>query len=430
MKSMTENRVTSDNFITRLENRVLKLFALSDGRIGSVLFYSSFGLVYFRMFYRTTMFPYVVRSVWGNRLIDWPSYFAFVILCGLAGLQVLEYLVSALRVESPPNRKQEWMRFALSAATLLVGFLCWFKGGNKDPFILCCLAIAVIGRRFYPALLISTVIGSVFMVVAYLASMNGYIPYLVYDRGGEVLAHAFGICYRTDFAAHVLYLVMSYAILRGEKLHLWEYLMFWLDTWVVWRYSAARMNTACLVLFLMLLGGLHLFKIIKHRWPRVPRWTAAVHAVLCAASLLMIKFYPATGVNGSLDARVRLSLEGFVKYPLNLFGHMVEERGGGGIVDSSIPYFFLDISYVRTLIIYGICMLVVYLVLMTLASDKAAKTGDVVLALALIIVAIASVIEHHATEYGYNILLLAGTGVLSNLPGKDRRLLQDVVEEG
>ena len=425
---MTEKNTAQNEFTLQGERSYL--YSLSEGKTGSVLFYFAFSIVYFRMFFRTTMFPYVVRSVWGNRLIDWPAYAAFMILCALAGLRVLEYLMSAAQPTPTEEKRKNILRFLFSAATLLVGFLCWIKGDNKDPFILCCLAIAVIGRRFYPALLISTVIGSVFMVVAYVASMNGYIPYLVYDRGGEVLAHAFGICYRTDFAAHVLYLVMSYAILRGEKLHLWEYLMFWLDTWVVWRYSAARMNAACLILFLALLGGLHLFRLVKHRWPHLPCWTAGVHVGACVASLLMIKFYPATGVNGSLDARVRLSLEGFVKYPLNLFGHMVEERGGGGIVDSNIPYFFLDISYVRTLIIYGICMLVVYLVLMTLASDKAAKTGDVVLALALIIVAIASVIEHHATEYGYNILLLAGTGVLSNLPGKDRRLLQDVVEEG
>ena len=49
---------------------------------------------------------------------------------------------------------------------------------------------------------------------------------------------------------------------------------------------------------------------------------------------------------------------------------------------------------------------------MTYASYRAARTGNAVLALALGIVAIAGMVEHHGMELGYNVLILAATAAL------------------
>lgn len=364
-----------------------------------ICFYILFAIIYIRQFYGDTMFNMMFRD---ETVISFIYDWAVLLMVPL----------SILAAKDEEDKKLA----ILKAIIILTGFVYYFRGGDYAIFILCITIVAASGRKLDVILKIALISGSILMIAAYLASMNGYIPYLTYDMGGEMLGHAFGMGYRTDFSAHILYLVMSYAIIRGDKLTLAEYMTFVFDTFVVHRYAQARMNTACLILFLAGYAFLRIYKEIKMETFNIPKWTMWVHIVCMAGIFAVIFVYSKVKKNvessalnmlGSFYARLMYSLKGFEEYPIRFFGTNLPERGAGGLPDINQEYFWLDVSYVRTILRFGLIILVIYIIIMTIASNKSIQKKQIYLSLGLTIIALASIIEHHATELSYNALIFA-----------------------
>ena len=388
-----------------------KLYRLFESRIVSAVFYAAFGLLFIKFTLITTMFS---TDITDGRVVNLMAYLGLGVMCMIAGVNMLQLFAGVIADDvSGTQRKESFLWFALLTASIMVSFLCWIIGHHKEPFIMCAVVAASYGRRIRPVLAITLVAGSAILLAAYVASVNGYIPYLTYDMGGKVIfGHAFGMNYRTDLAAHVLYLVMAYAVLRGEKLMAWEYMMLWFDTWITWRYSSARMNCACMAVFLIVLGIIHVFRLIKKRWPNVPAWSSAIHIVCFLATMVMLFVPSAEGLDSISSGRISLSRRGFEEYGVTAFGQVVEENGLGGIYEAKGEYFFLDIVYIRMIIIDGAAMLLIFMILMTLASYRAAKHGEAIMALALVTVAVVGMIEHHGIEIWYNTYVLVSVAAL------------------
>ncbi len=388
---------------------VRRICRIVDSKPGATMFYVAFGVAFFKLFLNSTMFPAAIVDA---GILNLLSYGCLALICLIAAINILRLLVEYYIAE---DKKQNLLNLAVLGFGIGAGVLCLIFGHYREPFILFCVVAAAWRKRVEPIFVISLVLGSVIMIAAYVASMNGYALYLTYDMGKDMLGHAFGMNYRTDFAAHVMYLVMMYAALRAEKLKPWEYIMLWFDTWVVWRYSSAKIASACMAAFLTAFGLLIAFRYVKHRWPRIPKWTALIHIVCFLFTMLMIAIYPSDGKQDTYSMRIDLSRRGFETYSTTFFGQRVAENGLGGIYDVSDGYFFLDIMYVRMLILYGIVVTIVFLAMMTLASYRAIGSGQAVLVLALFIVAVDSLVEHHAMEIWYNVFVLLCATEVANL---------------
>lgn len=447
--------------IGSIRNWIKRILLISKSKYGDILFYVVFSVIYLYRFYTTSMFPNLLGHPWW---LKGPSYLAIMTLAGLSVLSFLDAVKDGSTTEQGKSETgvNDSSRDAILIAFMLIGtFISLLVGKWRDPFVPCCFVGAARKRNLRPVLILSVVIGSIVLILSYSASMSGYIPYLVYGSKGG-LSHAFGMVYRTDLAAHVLYLVMIYAILRGWKLRLWEYLMLWIDTLIVWRYTAARTDTVCLAAFLSVLGLMLVWRKIKVArtksltteaplttaciprasvWRRsltteadevengetlkIPGWTSLIHPACAIVVFTVIAVFSlkhgevkasSSGASSSdtsgsytIERRIQLSVDGFRNYPVNLFGYDIEEMGAGGIPDTSKPFFYLDISYVRFLLKGGLVVLVVYLILMMRASRYAAK-HNAVLALALVVVAMESMIEQHGFGLAYNVLIGFGMG--------------------
>ncbi len=382
------------------------LLNLSKGKIGRLFFYLAFSALYLFRFYYSTMFTSLSEK---PRFLAYPYYAGLLVIVVFTGLTIFEELQNNPRVA------------ILLVGIVVIGGLSSLGSKKLDIILpMCLLIVASKNRNIRPAFLLSVILGSVFLLVAYYASMNGYIPYLVYQRGNsDMLAHAFGMSYRTFLGGQVMYIIMCYAIVRDNKLHLWEYLMLIFDMWIVWRYAMTRTACICMALFLLCLGVELIYYHFKGTWIAVPKCTALIHVFCAAFSFAAVAWWGITkGITNigsdydSLTARLSLSVQAFREYPIKLFGQVIEQRGGGGIVDTSIPYFVIDIFYVRILLMGGIALFLVYMCLMTYASYKAAKEGQVIMAIALITVAIHSLAEIFAFRLSYNVLILYSLGYL------------------
>ena len=370
-------------------------------KLKEITYYILFSIVYVRAFYYTTMFTELVQN---NRIINLIGYGA----AGCLLIMAMGEIVSLIMDKD--------IRAALLLCVLLgVGFISAFSSEDKGIIVLSVLLVASVGKDMKNILRISIILGSAMMLAAYLASIYGFIPYLVYAKTQGELFHAFGSVYRTDFAAHIMYIIMSYLWLRKDKINLLEYAGIWFLVWFCWRYTGAKNDVFCMIMLLVSFMFFKLRWFRKHKWLRLPKWNCGVHLICAIGIFITVLLFGNSEVapdtvegTETFMSRFMYSMTALKNYGLSLFGKVIEERGAGGILDGSKKYFYLDIVYVRILIKYGILFLLVYLALMTMSSYYAAVSGDAVLVLILSVIAINSLVEHHAIDFCYNVFLVTG----------------------
>ena len=112
-----------------------------------------------------------------------------------------------------------------------------------------------------------------------------------------------------------------------------------------------------------------------------------------------------------LSGRLTFGSMALQRYSVNLFGTKIKEHGYGNnmkLFHQGInSYFFIDSSYMRLLIIFGLVALVVFIGISMFISIKNTLYGYYALPAILLIVAFSSVVEQHFMELTYNPFLLA-----------------------
>ena len=139
----------------------------------------------------------------------------------------------------------------------------------------------------------------------------------------------------------------------------------------------------------------------------------SVSPVLCAAVMILSSmFYSAENiVTYSLDMllthRLYLGKKGIEVYGFSLFGQWVPMQGNGGTVETQTNYFFLDSSYLFILLQYGILIFALILIIILFINYRAQINRDYILIIAVGIMAVQCMVEHHLMDVAYNPFLWA-----------------------
>lgn len=369
--------------------------------------------------------------------VDWWEVGYFLVY-GL--IYVHEFLYTTMfDIQWPP--RTGYVLMALSTL-YTVAKLIWYKGYTKREKIfalLLCAAFAgpalltdytyiywtgflIVGAKdidFSKILRFYLAISITIMLAAFSASQCGIIEDLQYlnPRGDELFVrHSFGIVYPTDYAAHLFYMVMAAMVLYDKK---WNIaIKVWLSLLValsVYLTSNAQSSTICLIGFAGLCVFERIFRSYMPYIEKVFRWVP----IICAVGFLgMAYMYDArktwmAKLNKFLSFRLELSKKGFEDYSIKFFGQNVAENGLGTSTVGRDNYFYLDDSYIRILLEYGLVVFVVTLAVLVLSSRKAAMENKFVLVIALVAIAVQSVMEQHLIDIAYNPMILALFATLS-----------------
>lgn len=298
----------------------------------------------------------------------------------------------------------------MQGVILAVGCMEWYSQGRTALLLLCLLIVAAEGISARRILWIYLVVGVAIIVIAHILSLQGWISY--YYKNG---AHGLGIVYSTDYAAHWLYILIAWQLLWRRR-HGIIYVLQGCIIYYVYHLSHSSTFLICSVLLWVLcymvdylprgrvthiLGktrataGLILYPLV----------TVASYAVVLIVGPYSHELMGVTSASlFTFIERIRLSYEGFQRYPIRLFSQSVHERGSAGQVDFTTEYFFLDNSYVRMLIIYGICFLLIMLFVHMYCMKRCTIENNNILWCALIVIAIDAISEHHISNYAYNII--------------------------
>ena len=334
----------------------------------------------------------------------------------------------------------------VAALAIVVLFYIAGKNANQRLGELALLIVGARGTSFEKILKVYFACVLTAMLVTVVLSLFGVIENLTYARMREnsevvYLRKCYGICSPTDFGAHVLFLACCYAWLRERRIGWIELLLLLGAAAGIFFLSDARCDAACLVVLVIGLAYVKLRRRIalrngkRYRMARPVTFLMAGAAVPAAAISLVLAYIYDPGsswmhkLNALLTKRLDLSHRAVGRYPLTLLGQFVKMNGWGGDTGYHNGYFWIDCSYLITLLQYGVLVLGIVLVILVAAGFRQRKLGSWERLGILTLIAAQCMVEHHLTEISYNpFLLLAFAIAATHTAEKPDRRFADIPE--
>ncbi len=377
-----------------------------------ILFYPAFAFCFTWVFVSdSTMFSKVMTDSFKESMTQCYHFAVFsALLCAVTAMLA-----------------QESVQLAVFETILLIaGYSSYKIGGQKfSYFVLCVLIVGATGRSFRKILYISFVAGCLAMAAAYAGCRLGIIEDLVY-RGGR---HSFGMVYCTDCAAHILFLMLSYAMLRFSSFRKADYAVLIFGLLYMWK-TGGKTDLICAVLLIALIVSSRFLKQKPFRrlipGKKIRRAVRAAFALLCfsfpacaAFSFAATFFIPSDSpkikpLGHTIAKRLELSLRALEENPFSFFGTKIKEHSFGGRT-TNLPdwnrYFFIDCSYIRLYLFGGAILFLLILIVLTCAQVRCFVNRQYVYSAIMVIAALICIMEHHLVDFSFNVFpLMAFSG--------------------
>lgn len=348
-----------------------------------------YGSVFTFEFLNTTMFE-----------IKWPPRFGYIFLASTALYTIAKFIWH----NTYTKKEMIWagiILFAFLMPALLTEYrFLWYTGF---------LIVSAKDVEFDKILKVYLVIGITIMVAAFGASQMGVIENLQYTvvRGEEtIIRNSFGSVYPTDFSAHVFYLAIAGICLSENKITWGKIINFVVLAAFVLDKCSARTSAICLVLMAVLLVA------VKYLKDKIK--TDVIYHVMNLSMVVLAGLFISLAhifdtakewlvkLDFMLSSRLSISNKAIELYDYKLFGQNIAEIGLGRSEGYREDYFFLDSSYIRIALLYGVVLLIVALLVFWLAGQYAIVNKRVIIIAAIMVIAVHSFMEHHILEIAYN----------------------------
>lgn len=311
----------------------------------------------------------------------------------------------------------KWL--AIDAIVLILLLITW---RTSKEFSLFSMGIFVLGARnvdFKRIIKIYFYVGMLLLAFVVISAMGGLIRNLVYRRDmTNIVRQSFGIAYPTDFAAHVLYLILAYAYLKFGKIKWYDYAVFLAAAVFLVKFSDARLSAYAIILSIPVLwiGQRAQTDHLLSRFIASFYWTVPIlsaYLVIIASYFFTPSNKILTKVNNASSGRLFLGHKAISEYGFSMFGKQIIEHGWGGAnglkMSKNAPtnYFFVDSSFLRMTILYGIIMAIIILLAMTKISWESFQKGSFALASIIVIVSMSAMVEQRLLDLAYDPFLIA-----------------------
>lgn len=352
----------------------------------SLLYYISFFLIAAGAFMRTTMFGI------SPLILDVMEFGGFLVMF----IKIVKY-----------QRENTKLFLALLG---IIGIAALVGSVSSDYRMMLSLAMITAGSVNVPFKKIAEeyfFIAVILLAVTVICSLTGVIENLQYVAEDRGVRNSFGIVYTTDFAAHVLFIMIAFAIAYEEKLNAFHSVLGIAAAVVVYIFCKTRVDCICMVLVCI---GIPAVKILEKR--NVPSLPKKICAQICtwsmpiaAAVMIFISavYTPSSSLLTKLDriisGRLALGREGFERYPVTLFGQYVKLAGWGGSTEPKSDYFFLDCSYIYCLMKFGIIMTLLIIAAYVFIGMRYRHSGLMLWIIA--VTALNCMIAHHLPDAAY-----------------------------
>lgn len=261
--------------------------------------------------------------------------------------------------------------------------------------------------------------GTVVILLTYtiLVSQIGVIKDAIYTREGFD-RHSLGVNYPTDLAAYFFYVVLAYWCLYFKRATWRSSLVILILSVILYSLTEARTDT---VLIIMTIPVIWIAKraFENHTFARILAslyWMAP--AILSYCVVFISYMYDSSNhvlsrLNRIVSDRLVLSKNALDKYGMSLLGQRVHEHGYGGakghwiFYHAGSEYFYIDSSFIRLVVIYGLIIGIIIVAIMTIVAFQSIKKRDYCLAAIIFLISIHCIIEQHLLDVSFDPFMFA-----------------------
>ncbi len=260
----------------------------------------------------------------------------------------------------------------------------------------------------------------IMLLLVMIYSLSGIIQNFVFLRD-DIYRYSLGIDYPTDLASYVFFLVLAYCYLNYQKLNYKFYLVTIGLSMMVYFITNSRLDTILIMLVIPLMYIARKAQFyqkqnklidysVDHFW--------ALSIILPYVYILLTSYFSPHNallkkLNEVLSGRLNYGHIALSRYNYSLFGQKIIEHGWGGLKgfhlsrNNVAAYFYIDSSYIRLIVIYGIIIGLVLMIVMIIISIRETIKKQYALPTIILLVMISSMIDQHLLEITYNIFILA-----------------------
>lgn len=338
--------------------------------------------------------------------IPWPPFFYFCVQIGIGLAVLFRYMVMR-----PADIKKILFVF------LIIGsFVIARRYSGADALLETGLLIAGANDIDYRKILKVYLIVEIPMTICtMIAGYTGVITNLVYHRGDQVRM-AFGFIYPTDFAAGIVFMITAWVVLRQARCTWIEIGLMIISVVLFEKYCDVRNSEIVMMILIICVVYLKIRNKLAAKKGKgyIP---SLLLKILCLVApyglagfmILVSRFYRPdiewmAKLNTLFSTRLSLGKEVFDRYDIQIWGQDIPMRGNGGSTEVVADYFFIDSSYVNILMRLGLVAFILVMLIISIIMIKNLNHPYMLMAMA--IVCIHSVMEHHMFEVYYDVFLM------------------------
>lgn len=249
------------------------------------------------------------------------------------------------------------------------------------------------------------------LLLTMLEAKIGLIDSFIGYREDGTIRQAFGVIYPTDFAAQVFFIILAYMYMRDKKITIVELFGIFIIGVFVYITTDTRLDTISILLSIVVMG-IYKYNLIPIDILIFRKIVPLSFIILQIFMIfLTVDFSPDNGVYDKLDTllseRLSLANTSYKENGVKIFGQEMEYFGNGadGIPKGEIMN-FLDSSFVRIFIEYGLLFMVFLAYIFYVSMNRLFELKEDLLILLILLLFINCTIAQHFFDFSYNFIIL------------------------
>ena len=320
----------------------------------------------------------------------------------------------------------------LISGALLLGIINWRVAHNVELLMVVPFIVGAKNVKFKDIIQWYIYLICLLMILAIIYSLIGIIPNLIFHPAFRPPRYSLGMIYPSVISAHFLFLVLAYCYLRFNKLNIYDYVAIIIGSLICMKLTDTRLDfLAAIITIPVMIIAQRAFNDHYHSRVLASFWWMAT-PVLCTIMIFCSYFYTSKNkvlhmIDAMLSGRLALGHDAFARYNINIFGRTIVEHsfvGTRGLQlsnhfgDANAHYFYIDSSFLRMIILWGIISFVAVIFCITFIALRSTIDRTFVLSAITLIASLNFMLEPHIIQIVYNpfILSLLAQRDFINLP--------------
>lgn len=312
-------------------------------------------------------------------------------------------------------------KLILITGALFLGCINWRVAHNVELLMWIPFVIGAKNVKFKDIIKWYVYLISILLLLLIIYSLLGIIPNLVFHPSFRPPRYSLGTIYPSVISAHFLFLVLAYCYLRFNKLNIFDYVLIIIGSIICMKLTNTRLDFVATIITIpvMIVAQRAYNNYYYSRLITSFLWMAT--PILCFLMNFLCLFYnPKNKLLHALDAlfsgRLALCHDAFNKYSINFWGRTIVEHSFVGIKglqlsnhfgDANVHYFYIDSSFVRMVILWGLFAFVSIIVCTTFIALRATIDQTFVLSAIIFVASLNFMFEPHIIQIVYNPFILS-----------------------